>query len=100
MAGKLTIYGSAAVLEHCITYIGNDTGTMHLGGMVGVPCVALFSARDYPGKWEPYGEKHRIIRKDTDCAGCMREVCSRNNDCLMRISVDEVLKEAKGLIRP
>jgi ADP-heptose:LPS heptosyltransferase len=97
-AGKLSIYGSAAVLERCVCYLGNDTGTMHLAAMVRIPCVAIFCARDYPGKWEPYGEKHRIIRKDVECAGCMLEVCSYNNRCLQLISVDDIFKELQGLI--
>jgi heptosyltransferase-2 len=71
---------------------------MHLAAMVRIPCVAIFCARDYPGKWEPYGEKHRIIRKDVECAGCMLEVCSYNNRCLQLISVDDIFKELQGLI--
>ncbi len=90
-AGKLSVYGSAAVLEKCAAYIGNDTGTMHLAAMVGIPCVAIFSARDYPGKWEPYGEGHTILRYDTNCAGCMLEICPQQNRCLNSITTENVL---------
>ncbi len=97
-AGKLDVYASAAVQELCIAYVGNDTGAMHLAGMAGVPCVAIFSARDYPGKWDPFGENHRILRKDIDCAGCMSVICSRENRCLAMISVEDVYGELKGLV--
>jgi ADP-heptose:LPS heptosyltransferase len=95
-AGTFSIYESAAVLEQCKSYVGNDTGTMHLAAMVGTPCVALFSARDYPGQWEPYGVDHVVMRYETACAGCMLEVCTvRNNECIKLISVDEVYEVVK-----
>ena len=89
-AGIFSVYESAAALECCKGYVGNDTGTMHLAAMVGTPCVALFSARDYPGQWEPYGPGHIVLRHEIACAGCMLNVCKvRNNECLKRISVDQ-----------
>lgn len=100
LAGQLTIYGSASVLRHCLGYVGNDTGTMHLAAMVGVPCVALFSARDYPGCWEPYGTNHTILRHETECAGCMLQVCEeQQNECLRRITVDEMLAAVRTLLK-
>jgi heptosyltransferase III len=99
-AGRLSIYGTAALMEQCSLFVGNDTGTMHLAAMVGLPCVGLFSARDYPGLWEPYGEGHAILRKEISCAGCMLESCAQNgNACLKLISVDEVLGAVTGLLR-
>lgn len=98
-AGAFSVCESAAALKRCCGYLGNDTGTMHLAAMVGVPCVALFSARDYPGQWEPYGHGHVVLRHETDCAGCMLEVCSeRDNECLRRINIDEVFKAISPLI--
>lgn len=91
LAGKVSIYGSAAILQRCSLYVGNDTGAMHLAAMVGVPCVAIFSARDYPGLWEPYGSTNTVIRKELDCSGCMLEVCQeRRSACLREISVEDV----------
>lgn len=99
LAGKLSVYGSAAALKNCTAFVGNDTGTMHLAGIVGKPCVAIFSARNYPGQWEPYGEKHIILRHETECAGCKLEVCDKyDNKCLKLITVDEVFKAVKNLL--
>lgn len=98
-AGKLSIQGSAAVLRRCVGYLGNDTGTMHLAAAVGVRCVALFSARDRPGKWEPIGLGHAVIRREVDCAGCMLEICvSNRNKCLTLIPVEEVFQAVTGLL--
>jgi ADP-heptose:LPS heptosyltransferase len=91
LCGLLSILGSAAVLARCTAYVGNDTGAMHLAGLVGTRCVALFSARDVPGKWVPLGTRHHVLRKTVPCAGCMLEVCDKNNLCLTKISIDEVV---------
>lgn len=101
LAGRVSVMGAAAVLGRCVAYVGNDTGTMHLAAMAGVRCVALFSARDNPGTWEPYGEGHSVLRHETDCAGCMLEVCSaRANECLRLITVDEVLAATLATLDP
>jgi heptosyltransferase III len=98
LAGKLSVYGSAAVLKSCLGFVGNDTGTMHLAGIVETPCVAIFSARNYPGQWEPFGDKHTIIRHETECAGCKLEVCYEyGNKCLKLVTVDEVFEATKKI---
>ena len=71
LAGRLSPLGSAAILERCALYIGNDSGAMHLAAMVGTPCVAIFSARAAVGLWYPFGERHTVLREETECAGCM-----------------------------
>lgn len=98
LAGRLSVYGSAAVLQQCLAYVGNDTGVMHLAGMAGTPCVALFSARDYPGQWEPYGEGHVILRHETECAGCLQTLCPYENKCLNLISVDEAMRAVQDVM--
>lgn len=98
-AGELSIRGSAAVFEHCALYIGNDTGTMHLAASAGVRCVALFSARDWPGRWYPYGKGHVVHRVPVPCEGCMLETCDRGNLCLVEIGADTVAESAKRVLR-
>jgi ADP-heptose:LPS heptosyltransferase len=91
LAGETTLQGSAAILERCDLYVGNDTGTMHLAAVMGVRCVALFTSRDNPGKWLPVGSGHRILRRELPCSGCMLENCvEMKMRCLAEISVDEV----------
>ena len=52
----------------------------------------MFSARDWPGAWYPYGVPQRIFRTAPECEGCYLEVCvDRGNACLIAISVEEVL---------
>ena len=98
-AGELTIRQSAAVFEHCALYLGNDTGTMHLAASAGVRCVAIFSARDWPGRWYPYGKGHIVHRVAVPCEGCMLEVCDRENLCLTSIGADRVFESARRILQ-
>ncbi len=98
-AGELSIRGAAAVFEHCQLYLGNDTGTMHLAASAGVRCVALFSARDWPGRWFPYGKGHVVHRIAVPCEGCRLDVCDRGNLCLTQIGAEEVAESARWSLR-
>ncbi|MDO8679542.1 MAG: glycosyltransferase family 9 protein [Acidobacteriota bacterium] len=55
------MFGSASILSECATFIGNDSGPTHLAALVGIPCVAIFSARNAPGQWEPLGQNHIVL---------------------------------------
>ena len=100
LAGRLSIYGSAAALGACAAYVGNDTGTMHLAAMAGTPCIALFSARDYPGKWDPWTAiKHNEPPNEIPCAGCMSEECTEyRNECLKQIGVNRVFEAVEAVL--
>lgn len=89
-AGKLSVRESAALLKICRLYLGNDTGTMHLAAAVGTPCVALFSAADRDGQWEPFGYGHKFFRRNVECAGCRIDICPRANLCLELIAPNDV----------
>ncbi len=97
-AGELSVRQSSALLKKCDVYIGNDTGTMHLAAAVKTPCVAIFSARDVRGKWEPLGDGHVVLRKDVKCRHCMATTCD-DKICLMLIRPEEVAAEAERIIQ-
>lgn len=99
-AGQLGVRAAASALGRCQFYVGNDTGTMHLAAAGGAPCVAVFSSRDWPGAWDPYGVDREILRSKIECTGCYLEVCiARKNECLTRISTGEVLEATSRLLR-
>ena len=89
-AGELSVRESAALLRDCRLYLGNDTGTMHLAAAVGTPCVAIFAATDWIGKWTPFGDNNRVFRKRVECEGCHTPDCFNNHKCLDLVTVDEV----------
>jgi ADP-heptose:LPS heptosyltransferase len=91
-AGRLSIRESAAVLEKCALYLGNDTGVMHLAGAVGTPCVAIFAAVDWIGRWYPFGDENTIFRTRVECEGCHSPTCRNNLKCLDMITVSQVFE--------
>jgi heptosyltransferase-3 len=95
LCGKLSPRETAAILEPAVSFIGHDSGPMHLAASVGVRCTAIFSARCMPGVWFPWGGKHRVIYHRTPCAGCELERCvSLHKACIESITVDEVYQAA------
>ena len=92
-SGVLSLRGASAALKRCRLYLGNDTGTMHLAAAAGVPAVAIFSSREWPGMWFPYGVEQKVLRSQIECEGCgLIECVGRGNECLNRISVSGVLE--------
>jgi hypothetical protein len=98
-AGELSVRESAALMEGARFYLGNDSGPMHLAAALGRPCVAVFSARDWPGQWEPYGQGHKVLRFDVPCSGCRLEVCDRELQCLRGIQVEQVYEACLGIMQ-
>ena len=90
VCGQLDLLQMAALLEQACLYVGNDTGPMHMAAAMGTPVVAIFSARDFPHQWYPYGSRHIVLRRDVPCSPCFKEVCDRGLVCLDLIQVDDV----------
>lgn len=91
--GQLSVRVSGAVLAHCKVFVGHDSGPMHLAAACGVRCVAIFSSRNLPGEWFPFGSGHRVLFRDIPCQGCRRDVCSDlKKACIRSITVEEVLQ--------
>jgi heptosyltransferase-3 len=99
-AGQLNVREreSAALMENARFYLGNDTGVMHLAAAVNIRCVAIFSSRDWPGIWEPYGKGHKVLRHDLPCSGCKLSVCNQKLECLTNISVEQVYEACVEVI--
>jgi len=100
-AGELSIRLAAAALLRCQFYVGNDPGTMHLAAAVNTKCVAIMSALDWPGHWNPYGNGHVVLRRSVPCEGCLLKTCDAEGmRCLREISVHEVWRACEKLIAP
>jgi len=98
-AGKLAIRNAIAAMEKCMFYLGNDTGTMHMAASAGLKCVAVFSSRDYTGRWEPYTKGHIILRTNIPCQGCMQHDDKQcHKICITSITTEEVFNACCELI--
>jgi heptosyltransferase-2 len=82
------------IAKGCVT---NDTGTMHLAAMIGVPTVAIFSTRHSPTHWLPVGENVVSVFCIVDCIYCYNDFCDKL-DCLNRIEVNDVFRALKEFL--
>ncbi len=91
-AGEFSIMGSAALLHQCAFVVSVDSGPMHLAAVGGVPCVAVFSSIDFPGRFSPLGRNHILLRHgDLPCAACRKETCPvPGHPCMTGIEVEDV----------
>lgn len=96
-AGEFSVMGSAALLHQCAFVIAVDSGPMHLAAVGGIPCVALFSSIDYPGRFSPLGRNHIVLRHgQLSCAACRLTDCPvEGHPCMTGISVDETWQAVK-----
>jgi ADP-heptose:LPS heptosyltransferase len=99
LCGLLTPRESAAALAQARVFVGHDSGPMHLAAAVQTPGVAIFSARNKPRVWFPYGRQHRVLYHQTDCWGCGLETCIvERKKCLTSITVEEVVAEVRAIL--
>ncbi len=92
LCGAASVRTTAAVLSSARLFIGHDSGPMHLAATVGVPCVAIFAARNLPGQWYPRGQRNTVLYHRTECFGCGLDVCLKyDKKCIRAIGVDDTL---------
>lgn len=75
-------------MSELAAYVGTDTGTTHLAGMLGTPTVALFGPTQ-PRCWHPVGNRVTVL----NCCPRMRNtrrVIWESHDCLHRLTAGEV----------
>ena len=98
-AGATSLQQTAALIGKCACMISTDSGPLHMADALGVPLVALFSSKNYPAIWRPRHARTLLLNKPVPCGPCFREVCDRNNECMERISVAEVLNAVGALLK-
>ena len=77
-----------------VLVIGNDTGIMHLACALDCPSVTI-SALSASFTWFPYSsQKHRLCKAECAKVQCSK-FCDRTNECIAKISVEQVWNEAR-----
>jgi heptosyltransferase-2 len=97
LAGNTSVQELVELLRLSKGCITNDTGTMHLAAMVGVPTVALFSVRHSPTHWLPLGRNVVSLFSLVECRFCYNDLCS-DRECLKSIGVEDVVNAFVGLM--
>ncbi|MGH7896696.1 MAG: glycosyltransferase family 9 protein, partial [Candidatus Binatia bacterium] len=96
-AGETTIGELAALLSLSAGFAGNDSGTMHLAGALGIPTVGLFGSTD-PDRTGPLGPRTCVVYRRIECSPCLARTCRFGHyECLKRIAADEVVEALAGL---
>jgi heptosyltransferase-2 len=87
--GQTTLGQLIDELRECRLLLTNDTGTMHLASLLGVPTVAIFGSTD-PRLTRPLGDRHIIVRHQVECSPCFLRECPIDFRCMRAVSVQEV----------
>jgi ADP-heptose:LPS heptosyltransferase len=96
-AGRTNIKETAALIEKCRLFIGNDSAPVHIAAAVGVPVIVIFSAANNPVGWKPVGKDVICITKDVPCRSCEKSECV-DTKCMRMVTVDEVYDKAKEIL--
>jgi lipopolysaccharide heptosyltransferase II len=76
-------------LRECRLLLTNDTGTMHLAALLGVPVVAIFGSTE-PRLTGPLGNGHSILRHHVECSPCFLRECPIDFRCMKAVGTQEV----------
>jgi heptosyltransferase II len=87
--GQTTLDQLIDELRRCSLLLTNDTGTMHLAALLGVPVVAVFGSTE-PRLTGPLGNGHIILRHHVECSPCFLRQCPIDFRCMKAVSADEV----------
>jgi heptosyltransferase-2 len=108
LAGRTTLRETAAVLERCRLYVGNDSGPLHLAAAGGVPCVEISchpatgrpDHENSPDRFGPWGVPHVVLRAASPRAPCDGYCGAQAPHCILEVDVDAVVAAADSLLAP
>jgi heptosyltransferase-2 len=87
-----------AVLSLCRLLICNDSGPMHLAGLLGVPVVAVFGPQR-PEWFGPRGARDRVVmRPEFWCRPCFDYCIFDEPYCLRTITPGQVVRAANEVM--
>jgi lipopolysaccharide heptosyltransferase II len=89
LAGKTTLTQLVQQLRSCQLLLSNDTGTMHLAALLGVPTISIFGSTD-PTWTAPLGANHVVLRRHVECSPCFLRECPLDFRCMNEIPPEVV----------
>jgi heptosyltransferase II len=96
--GQTTLDQLIDELRECRLLLTNDTGTMHLAALLGIPTVAIFGSTE-PGLTGPLGNDHIILRHQVECSPCFLRQCPIDFRCMKAITVQEVTDAVTSILQ-
>jgi lipopolysaccharide heptosyltransferase II len=96
--GQTTLDQLIDELQECRLVLTNDTGTMHLAALLGIPVVAIFGSTE-PRLTRPLGNGHVILRHHVECSPCFLRECPIDFRCMKAVTVQEVVDVVLSMLR-
>lgn len=96
--GQTTLDELISELRNCRALLTNDTGTMHLAALLGVPLVAVFGSTE-PSLTGPLGNGQVIIRRHVECSPCFLRECPIDFRCMKDVTTQEVVHAMMSILR-
>ena len=92
LCGKTSLQELIEELKRLHLLLTNDTGTMHLADLLGVPVVALFGSTEpaLTGPTATTSPPHRILRHKVECSPCYLRECPLDFRCMNGLTVETV----------
>ena len=85
-------------LRLCRLLLTNDTGTMHLAALLGIPVVAIFGSTE-PQLTGPLGDGHIVLRHHVECSPCFLRECPIDFRCMNAVTVTEVVDAVRSILK-
>ena len=95
--GQTTLDELTDELRECRLLLTNDSGTMHLAALLGVPVVAIFGSTE-PRLTGPLGNGHIILRHHVECSPCFLRECPIDFRCMKTVSTQEVVDAVLSIL--
>jgi heptosyltransferase-2 len=96
--GRTTLDELISELRNCRALLTNDTGTMHLAALLGVPVVAIFGSTE-PALTGPLGNGHIVVRHHVECSPCFLRECPIDFRCMKEVTTQEVANAMVSILR-
>ena len=96
--GQTTLGQLIDELRQCSLLLTNDSGTMHLAALLGVPVVSVFGSTE-PRLTAPLGNGHVILRHQVECSPCFLRECPIDFRCMKAVTVQEVVDAVMSILR-
>ncbi|MGH8102346.1 MAG: lipopolysaccharide heptosyltransferase II, partial [Chthoniobacterales bacterium] len=95
--GQTSIEQLIDELRECRLLLTNDTGTMHLAALLGVPTVSIFGSTE-PLLTGPLGDGHVVLRHHVECSPCFLRECPIDFRCMKVVTASEVTDAVMSIL--
>jgi lipopolysaccharide heptosyltransferase II len=96
--GRTTLQELIEELRNCRAILTNDTGTMHLAALLGVPSLAVFGSTE-PALTRPLGTGHKVVRHHVECSPCFLRECPIDFRCMKEVPAQQVIDAMMSMLQ-